>query len=482
MAPSTASNPRAGTTHSLELEWWNGAVIYESHLPSFRDGNGDGVGDLQGLTASLDYLGTTLGVDAIWVGPFFRSPLFDQGFDISDYLEVEPVFGTMDLFDVLLAEAHRRGIRIIVDYVPNHTSHLHPWFIESRASKDNPKSDWYIWRDAAADGGPPNNWNSEAGGSVWEWDAQRGQYYLHSHLVEQPDLNWRNPDVVGALHDVLRFWLERGVDGFRIDVAHMLMKHPDFPDHPIITGAEINPFELQHPDFFTQQHIYDRRHPDTHDAMRGIRQVVDQYPGAATIAEIEAMEWEDWAEYYGEDLGGIHLPFAFRIIETPWSAGEFERELRGMYAALPGGAWPILALGNHDRSRLATRIGPAQARVAAFLLLGLKATPCLLYADELGMTDQPVAVERQRDYFARSQGGVSRDPVRTPMPWNRGVNAGFSRASPDETWLPVAADAANLSVESQLEQRGSQLNLYRALIALRRTNAALREEIGRAHV
>lgn len=474
MSGTAPDRVTAPTTLARELDWWHGAVVYENHLPSFRDGSGDGIGDLEGLIESLDYLHGMLGVDAIWVGPFFRSPLLDQGYDVADYLDVEPVFGTLEVFDRLVAEAHARGLRVIVDYIPNHTSHLHPWFVESRSSRDNPRSDWYVWRDPAPGGGVPNNWNSEAGGSVWEWDATREQYYLHSHLIEQPDLNWRNPDVVAALHDVLRFWLDRGVDGFRIDVAHMLMKHPEFLDHPLVPDAEVNPFELQHPDFFGQLHIYDRRHPDTHDAMRGIREVVDEYPGAVTIAEIEAMPWEDWAEYYGRDLGGIHLPFAFRVIETPWEAAEFERELRDMYAALPPGAWPIIALGNHDRMRLATRVGTPQARVAAVILLTLRATPCFLYGDELGLEDQPVPLERQRDTFARSIGGVTRDPARTPMPWTTGHNAGYSAASPDDTWLPVPADAGERSVERQLEDPDSFLDLYRSLIHLRKSTPALR--------
>ncbi|MEJ7741918.1 MAG: alpha-amylase family glycosyl hydrolase [Nocardioidaceae bacterium] len=400
--------------------WWHGAVVYECHLPSLRDGNGDGIGDLDGLIDSLSYLSDTLGVDAVWTGPFFKSPLLDQGFDVSDYTAVEPVFGTLETFDRLIAAAHARGIKIIVDYIPSHTSNQHEWFTESRSSRASRKRDWYIWRDPKPDGDVPNNWTSEAGGSVWELDAHTSQYYLHSHLKEQPDLNWRNPEVREALFEVLRFWLGRGADGVRIDVAHMLMKDPEFRDNPEAPAANSNPFDLQHPDFGTQLHLYDRRHPDTHQVMTQIRAVVDEYPGAVTIAEIEAMPWSDWADYYGTNLTGMHLPFPFRLIETAWRADLLRAELEGLYAALPAGAWPIVALGNHDRTRLATRLGAAQARVAAVLLLTLAATPCLLYGDELGMTDQPVPVERQRDYFAISTGGVSRDPTRTPLPVEHG--------------------------------------------------------------
>ena len=347
----TASSDRA------ERRWWRGPVIYENHLPSFCDGNGDGIGDLDGLVASLDYLAGTLGVSALWVGPFFRSPLLDQGFDIVDHCDVEPVFGSLDTVDRLLAEAHARGIRIIVDYVPNHTSDQHPWFLESRSSREGPKRDWYVWADT------PNNWTSEAGGSVWQWDEPTGQFYLHSHLKQQPDLNWRNPDVRRAMLDVLRFWLDRGVDGFRIDVAHMLMKDPDLRDNPPNPGGESNPYDLQHPNFASQLHVHDRMHSDLHGVLREIRKVLDEYPGdRVAIGEVEAMDWERWAEFYGPALDQLHLPFAFKLIETPWEAGALAEVAAGLDAALPDGAWPILALGNHDRPRLRAADARCEAR------------------------------------------------------------------------------------------------------------------------
>jgi alpha-glucosidase len=466
-------NPDRTDDATMVEHWWREAVVYENHLPSLRDGNGDGIGDLEGLIQSLDYLSDTLGVDAVWVGPFFRSPLLDQGFDITDFKDVEPVFGDLATFDRLIEEAHARGLKIIVDYIPNHSSDQHPWFVESRSSRENPKRDWYIWADPAPDGGPPNNWTAEIGGSTWELDEATGQYYLHTHLREQPDLNWRNPQVREAMLDVLRFWLSRGADGVRIDVAHILMKDPELRDNPPSPPGQTNPFELQHPDFFGQLHINDRRHPDVHDVLAEIRSVLDEFDAMA-IGEIEAMEWDAWAQYYGTDLGGLHLPFAFELIETPWQADVLRDVVRSLEAALPEGAWPVLALSNHDRSRLASRIGRAQARVAGMLLLTLRGTPVFLYGDELGMVDQPVPRERQRDYFGFTEGGVSHDPARTPMPWDASRNAGFSTAPESSLWLPACNEYESINVEAQLEDDASTLNLYRSLLALRKSSRALR--------
>jgi alpha-glucosidase len=470
----TAGLERRPGSSSAAAQWWREAVIYENHLPSLRDGNGDGIGDLEGLIQSLDYLGQTLGVDAIWTGPFFRSPLLDQGYDITDYTDVEPVFGDLETFDRLIAEAHARCLKIIVDYVPNHTSDRHPWFVASRASRDDPKRDWYVWADPAPDGGPPNNWTSEAGGSAWEFDETTGQYYLHSHLAQQPDLNWRNPQVRNTMLEVLRFWLRRGADGIRIDVAHMLMKDPELRDNPPAPPGHSNPYDLQHPDFHSQLHIHDRRHPDTQTVLAEIRSVLDEFGERVAIGEIEAMGWADWAEYFGAGLEGLHLPFPFKLIETPWEAEALAETVAGLEASLPDGAWPILALGNHDRPRLASRLGRAQARVAAVLLLTLRGTPMFLYGDELGLVDQPVTREHQRDYFGLTDLGVSRDPARTPMPWNAGPNGGFAPADAPELWLPVSFEYESINVEAQLSDPGSMLNLYRALIALRKDSPALR--------
>jgi alpha-glucosidase len=453
--------------------WWQEMVLYENHLPSLRDGSGDGIGDLEGLIQSLNYLAHTLGVTAIWVGPFFRSPLFDMGFDVSDYLDVEPVFGDLATFDRLIAEAHQRNVKIIIDYIPNHTSHQHPWFVESRSSRTNPKRDWYLWADAPPGEAYPNNWVSEVSGSVWEWDEPTSQFYLHSHLKEQPDLNWRNPAVRAEMLDVLRFWLDRGVDGFRIDVAHMLMKDPQLRDNPPNPNPEPNPYELQDPEFYSQLHVNDRLHPDLHDVLRSINQVLGSYEGdRVAIGEIQALEWDQWAEFYGAALDELHLPFAFQLIETAWRAPDLAETIDALETALPAGAWPILAFGNHDRRRLASRIGRAQARVAAMALLTLRGSPTILYGDELGMVDQVVPRERQRDYFGLS-GGVSHDPTRTPMPWTAGQNGGFSSADPEDLWLPASSDYETINVESQLADPASSLNLYRRLLALRRGSDAL---------
>ena len=462
-------------------EWWRGVVVYEDHLLSFRDGNGDGIGDLVGLTEGLDYLAGTLGIGAIWVGPCFPSPLLDTGFDVTNYTDIEPTFGDLEIFDNLVAEAHARGIKILADYIPNHTSDQHPWFIESRSSREDPKRDWYIWRDGRGPGEPPNNWISEVSGSVWEWDERTGQYYLHTHLKQQPDLNWRNPEVRAAMLDVLRFWLDRGVDGFRIDVAHILMKDPELRDNPPNPDPVVNPFELQSPDYYSQLHVNDRMHPDLHGVLRDINRVLASYPGErVAIGEVEALDWGRWAEFYGADLDELHLPFAFQLIETPWEAEALARTVGELEAALPDGAWPILTFGNHDRRRLATRIGREQARVAAIALLTLRGSPCLLYADELGMVDQDVPPERGRDTFVQ-YGGVSHDGTRTPMPWNGGYNGGFSTAAEEDLWLPVAADYERINVEAQLADADSILNLYRSLLALRAGSAALREGTYAAH-
>jgi alpha-glucosidase len=461
-------------TDAVAPPWWRGAVVYENHMPSFKDGDGDGIGDLHGLIEQLDYLGGTLGVDAVWIGPCWRSPLLDQGFDVSDFLDIEPTFGDMAAFDRLIAEAHERGIKILVDYIPNHSSDQHPWFLASRSSREDPKRDWYIWADPAPDGGPPNNWTAEMGGSVWELDAASGQYYLHTHLKQQPDLNWRNPEVRAAMLDVLRFWLARGADGVRIDVAHLLMKDPELRDNPPAPPDHHNPFELQHPDFFGQLHVNDRRHPDVHGVLAEIRGVLDEF-GAVAIGEIEAMEWDAWAQYYGEALRGVQLPFAFKLIETPWSADALRGVIRDLEGHLPDGAWPVLALDNHDRSRLATRIGRAMARLAGMLLLTWRGSPVLLYGDELGLLDQDVPRERQRDTFGLLlEDGVSHDPARTPMPWNGSPHGGFSSAPEEQWWLPPCVEWETVNVEAQLADPGSMLNLYRALIALRRQSAALR--------
>jgi alpha-glucosidase len=459
--------------HSVSA-WWRNAVIYHVYLPSFKDSDGDGLGDLRGVLEGLPYLDEILGVDAIWISPFFVSPWIDGGYDIADHTRIDPRFGDLATFEELGTEAHRRGLRLIIDYVPNHTSDLHPWFQESRGSRDSSKRDWYVWADPRPDGVPPNNWVSEAGGSVWEWDEQTRQFYLHSHLVEQPDVNWRNPGVRAAMLGVLRYWLDRGVDGVRVDVAHMLMKDPELRDNPPNPAGQLNPYDRQHPDFHTQLHVNDRRHPDLHGVLRELRGTLDEYGDRIAIGELDVMPWAEWASYYGANLDELHLPMSFSLIETPWTAAAVGTALEQLEGALPGDAWPVNNLGNHDRSRIGSRYGESQARAAAMLLLTARGIPILYYGDELGMTDVAIPIGRLRDGFARLDGGPTRDPNRTPMPWTEAPGAGFSEPDAQEPWLPLGPDWRERNVERELTDPGSMLSLYRRLLALRRARPSLR--------
>jgi alpha-glucosidase len=445
--------------------WWQRGIIYQVYPRSFMDSNGDGIGDLEGTAGRLDYL-AWLGVDAIWLSPIYPSPMADFGYDVADYTGIHPMFGTLADFDRLLAETHRRGLKMILDFVPNHSSDVHPWFLESRSSRDNPKRDWYIWRDPAPDGGAPNNWLSHFGGSGWEWDEATGQYYYHAFLKEQPDLNWRNPEVVAAMHDAMRFWLERGVDGFRVDVIWHLMKDDQFRDDPPNPGFEEGMWPYQR---LLPVHTADR--PEIHDVVAGLRSVVDEYDERVLIGEIY-LPIERLVTYYGEDLRGAHLPFNFQLILTAWDARDIGRLIEEYEAALPPSGWPNWVLGNHDKHRIASRVGRAQARVAAMLLLTLRGTPTLYYGDELGMCDVPIPPERVQDPFEQGGPGLGlgRDPERTPMQWSAAPNAGFTAGTP---WLPLAEDFAAVNVEAERDDPGSMLSLYRALIELRRSEPAL---------
>lgn len=445
--------------------WWQKGTIYQIYPRSFQDSNHDGIGDLKGIESRLDDL-VALGVDAIWISPIYPSPMADFGYDVADYTAIDPRFGTLEDFDSLLKAAHDRGLRLLLDFVPNHSSDQHPWFLESRASRDNPKRDWYIWRDPAPEGGPPNNWISDFGGPAWEWDAATGQYYYHAFLKEQPDLNWRNPELRQAMLDVLRFWFDRGVDGFRIDVLWHMIKHADFPDNPANPAFTPAMGEMHR---VLQLHSTDQ--PEVHGIAADMRRVTDGYPERVLVGEIY-LPVERLMRYYGEGEPGVHLPFNFQLIEAPWDA----RGLAGLIAdyetALPAGGWPNWVLGNHDRPRAATRFGPAQARVAAMLLLTLRGTPTIYYGDEIGMEDvaiPPGQVQDPREL--REPGiGLGRDPVRTPMAWDSSANAGFSAATP---WLPLHADWATRNVAAQREDPRSMWRLYRDLLALRRSRAAL---------
>jgi glycosidase len=399
----------------------------------------------------------------------------DFGYDIANYTDVDPLFGDLATFDELLAEAHLRNLKVIIDLVPNHTSDQHPWFVESRASRSNPKRDWYVWRDAKPDGSPPNNWLAVFGGPAWEWDPRTEQYYLHSFLEEQPDLNWRNPAVKAAIFDVTRFWLDRGVDGFRIDVAHYIMKDPELRDNPVNTDPS---HRLHKPmgDYDSLLHLHDKGHPDVHDVYRDFRRLLDSYDGdrpRLAIGEIHIFDWQEWASYYGQNLDELHLPFNFRLLGIPWQAQAIGQVVDSMEEVLPPGAWPNHVLGNHDESRLATRYGYAQARLAAMLLLTLRGTPTLYYGDEIGMMDVPVPANQQKDPWGLRVSGLGRDPCRTPMQWSSAPNAGFSSPEVTDLWLPLSADYRDTNVERQLADPTSLLNLYRALLAYRRASPAL---------
>ncbi|MGD2145460.1 MAG: alpha-amylase family glycosyl hydrolase [Anaerolineae bacterium] len=463
--------------------WWQTGVIYQVYPRSFKDTTGSGVGDLGGVLEKLDYLSDTLGVDALWLSPFYPSPMADFGYDVADYTDVDPLFGDLSSFLELVEEAHTRGLRIVIDLVPNHSSDQHPWFREARRSRDNPKRHWYIWADARPDGSPPNNWLSVFGGSAWEWDELTGQYYLHSFLKEQPDLNWRNPEVRNAMFDVVRFWLDRGVDGFRIDVAHYIMKDPELSDNP---PAPRNARSIHRPlgDYDSQLHLYDKGHNDIHEVYRGLREVLDSYNGdwpRVSIGEIHIFDREEWSSYYGDNLDELHMPFNFTLLNTDWAARDVRGAVDSLEAVLPESAWPNYVLGNHDESRLATRIGRAQARVAAMLLLTLRGTPTLYYGDEIGMTDVSIPPHRRQDpWTIEGSMDMGRDPCRTPMQWTGGRHAGFSPPTPAELWLPLADDFENVNVERLLSDPTSILNLYRRLLAYRTTRPALQRGSYRA--
>lgn len=454
--------------------WWQRGVIYQIYPRSFQDTTHNGIGDLNGIIQRLDYLndGTraSLGIDAIWISPFYPSPMADFGYDVSDYCDVHPMFGTLETFDRLVAEAHHRNIKIIIDYVPNHTSDQHPWFLEAGSSRTNPRRDWYIWRDPKPDGTPPNNWGSFFGGSAWTYHEPTGQYYLHQFLKEQPELNWRNPDVRAAMLDVLRFWLERGVDGFRMDVVGLILKDAQLRDNPP------NPYaapDLPDNDIAGRFHmVHNLDQDDVHLILREFRQLLDAHGDHVAIGEL----WgplDRWVRYYGEHGEGLHLPFNFRLMdEGEWKAQKMRALVDAMEEALPDFAWPNYVLGNHDRIRLASRFGgQAQARVAAMMLLTLRGTPTLYYGDELGMENGIIPPEKIQDPQGINLGPArTRDVARTPMQWDSSPFAGFSNVEP---WLPVSADFADRNVAAQTAVSHSILNLYRKLIWLRRSSAAL---------
>ena len=460
------------TAHS---EWWKKAVFYQIYPRSFKDTTGSGIGDLAGITQNIPYLAEMLGVDAIWISPFFPSPMKDFGYDVANYRDIDPIFGSLEDFDQLLETIHKANLKLIIDLVPNHSSDQHPWFQESRSSRDNPKRDWYVWEDPKADGSPPNNWLSVFGGEAWEWDQVTEQYYLHSFLKEQPDLNWRNPRVQEAIFDEVRFWLERGVDGFRIDVAHYLMKDPALRDNPLnVSGAKFIHKSLG--EYDTQVHLYDKGHPDIHQVYRDFRKLLDDYSSdqpRMSMGEIHIFDIDEWATYYGEDLDEIHFPLNFSLLGVEWEADSIRKVVEDLESGLPPGAWPNYVLANHDDQRITSRYGVENERSAAMLLLTLRGTPILYYGDEIGMKDVDIPPDLCLDPAGIRQEGQGRDPNRTPMQWSADIWAGFSPPHAKNTWLPIADDFQEKNVIKQLNDPDSLLSYYQKLIRLRKKHSAL---------
>ena len=425
--------------------WWRTGVVYQIYPRSFADSDGDGVGDLEGVRRHLDHL-VWLGVDAVWLSPVYPSPMADFGYDVADHTDVDPVFGDLAAMDRLVAEAHDRNLRVLLDWVPNHTSDRHPWFLDARSDRHAPHRDWYVWRDGAAPGRPPNNWRAAFGGPAWTWDESSGQWYLHLFLPEQPDLNWRNPAVVEAMHGILRFWLDRGVDGFRADVVHLIGKDEALPDQP--------------PELADRDLVGVHDHPSTHGLLRGIRRVLDEYePPRVMVGEVNLGGAALLTPYYG-DSDELHLVFDFALLRAPWDAERWASVIAASAANWP--AWP---LSNHDEVRHRSRYGSeARARVAAVVLLTVRGTPFLYAGEELGLEDATVPPERRVD-----PGG--RDGCRAPIPWTIEPPHGWASSAP---WLPWPPEPAARSVESSLDDPTSILHLYRRLLEVRRASPALR--------
>jgi alpha-glucosidase len=459
--------------------WWQGAVVYQIYPRSFMDSNQDGIGDLQGMIDRLDYFNdmteNSLGIDAIWISPFYPSPMKDFGYDVSDYTDVDPMFGDLARFDKLVEEAHKRNIKIIIDYVPNHTSDQHKWFIESNGSRNNPKHDWYIWRDAKPDGSLPNNWGSMFGGPAWAWNEKRQQYYFHQFVPEQPDLNWRNPAVREAMFNVLRFWLKRGVDGFRMDVVNMIWKHLDMPDQPIIEGTIGRGKNDIHGQ---QKQIYSHTYDGVHTVMKQLRNVLNEFGERVMIGEIW-VPLEERMKFHGENGNEFHMPFNFDFITLGdhrntqmWQAATYRELVEAYEAGLPAGGWPNYVMGNHDIPRLASRLGSeARARLAGLMLLTLRGTPTIYMGEEIGMVNGDIKPEQLQDPQGINLGVEhTRDICRTPFQWDSSAFAGFSNV---ETWLPVNADYEERNVLKQKDLENSILSLYQKLIWYRKQHNSL---------
>ena len=456
--------------------WWKHGVLYQIYPRSFADSDRDGIGDLAGLKSRLDYL-RDLGVSGIWLSPIFPSPMKDFGYDISNYLDIDPVFGTLQDLADLIDEAHQRGIRVILDMVFNHSSDRHPWFLESRSSEKSAFRDWYIWHPGRRTGRggrrPPNNWRAAFGGKAWTWDKDSGAYYLHLFLKEQPDLNWRNPEVRQALLEVLRHWMELGIDGFRFDVINFIAKDAQFRSNPYgLHRALPRRFEQQN-------HLYDRSRPESHEYLKEVRELLDRYPERMSVGEIfpneGVIDHDAVAAYQGNGDDELHLTFDFSLNYVKFRARDFREALQGQYAAVPAAGWPAHVLSNHDQSRVMSRLARGNTdrkKLLLTLLLTQRGTPFLYYGDEIGMEDGPVPRRRMKDpvgirYWPFHPG---RDRARTPMQWDDSVFGGFSAVDP---WLPVSPTKKNINVVFQNGKYDSVLELTRRLIALRSRRVSL---------
>lgn len=453
-------------------KWWQGAVVYQIYPRSFKDSNNDGIGDLRGIIEKLDYLndGTenSLGVDAIWLNPIYKSPQKDFGYDVSDYCDIDPIFGDLATFDELISEARRRGIKVLMDFVPNHTSSEHPWFLESKSSKNNSKRDWYIWKDAKPDGSAPNNWLSVFGGPAWTFDENTKQYYLRSFLSSQPDLNWRNPEVRKEMRSVLNFWLSRGVDGFRTDAVYYLIKDAEFRDDPLnpnYTLFKDNPYD-------SLLHIHSAGREEGLNEINSLCEVLEESGNKFMISEAY-LKINEMMRYYGACKNNRHAPFNLNLLTIPWDAGEFKKFVDEFETILEPENVPTYALGNHDKRRVATRLGQERAHLLAALSLTLRGMAFVYYGEELGMENAIIPLDKTQDPWSKNLPslGFGRDAERTPMQWDDSRFVGFSQVAP---WLPFFSKPEIYNVKTEQQNARSAFHLYRQLIQLRKKYPALR--------
>ncbi|MEK7186155.1 MAG: alpha-amylase family glycosyl hydrolase [Patescibacteria group bacterium] len=444
---------------------WGKRIIYQIYPRSFKDSNGDGIGDLPGIEEKLDYL-KDLGVDAIWLSPVYRSPMHDFGYDISDYHDIDPIFGSLADFDTLVKKAHKMDMKVLMDFVPNHTSFEHPWFKESRSSKKNSKRDWYLWKLPKKNGEAPNNWLSQFGGSAWELDKKTGEYYLHTFDVSQPDLNWRNPKVVEEMLNVMRFWMRKGVDGFRVDVAYYLFKDPFFRDEPNNPGLTEH-----HTEYDSLLHIYTLALPETLNMLKKLNDVINEFEDRFMVCEIYTFLYEIVNLYQIVDHQSF-VPFNFSFISLPWNAQQQKKFIDEFDEKVGEDYFPTYVLGNHDKPRIATKLGEKAARTAALLQLTFRGIPFIYYGEELGMENADVPVEKAKDPMAVNMKGLNfgRDPERSPMQWNTSKFGGFSSVEP---WLPLGKEFKEKNVASEEKDKKSFLSLYKSLINLRKSRKSL---------